>query len=146
MQAIGRCFPVNFEKFLRTPFLQNTSGRLLLPVVESFFGKFSIGKSNNCFFQLFWLFPILWQASISLDITSTPILETTKATFSSGEVCSTESGLPDISILLLLPFFSSIFWLVSRDRSSRLEVFCKKGVLNNFAKYTGKHLCQSLFF
>ena len=24
-----RCFPVNFEKFLRTPFLQNTSGRML---------------------------------------------------------------------------------------------------------------------
>ena len=25
-----RCFPVNFVKFLRTPFLQNTSGRMLL--------------------------------------------------------------------------------------------------------------------
>ena len=25
-----RCFPVNFAKFLRTPFLQNTSRRLLL--------------------------------------------------------------------------------------------------------------------
>ena len=25
-----RCFPVNFAKFLRTPFLQNTSDRLLL--------------------------------------------------------------------------------------------------------------------
>ena len=25
-----RCFPVNVEKFLKTPFLQNTSGRLLL--------------------------------------------------------------------------------------------------------------------
>ena len=25
-----RCFPVNFARFLRTPFLQNTSGRLLL--------------------------------------------------------------------------------------------------------------------
>ena len=25
-----RCFSVNFAKFLRTPFLQNTSGRLLL--------------------------------------------------------------------------------------------------------------------
>ena len=25
-----RCFPVNFAKFLRTPILQNTSGRLLL--------------------------------------------------------------------------------------------------------------------
>ena len=31
-------------------------------------------------------------------------------------------------------------------RSSRQEVFCKKGVLENFAKFTGKHLCQGLFF
>ena len=31
-------------------------------------------------------------------------------------------------------------------RSSRPEVFCKKGVLKNFAKCTGKHLSQSLFF
>ena len=29
-------------------------------------------------------------------------------------------------------------------RSSRPEVFCKKGVLRNFAKFTGKHLRQSL--
>ena len=32
------------------------------------------------------------------------------------------------------------------NRSSRQEVFCKKGVLRNFAKFTGKHLCQSLLF
>ena len=32
------------------------------------------------------------------------------------------------------------------DRSSRPEVFCKKGVLRNFAKFTGNYLCQSLFF
>ena len=31
-------------------------------------------------------------------------------------------------------------------RSSRPDVFCKKGVLKNFAKFTGKNLCQSLFF
>ena len=31
-------------------------------------------------------------------------------------------------------------------RSNRPEVFYKKGVLRNFAKFTGKHLCQSLFF
>ena len=31
-------------------------------------------------------------------------------------------------------------------RSSRLEVFCKKGVLRNFTKFTGKRLCQSLIF
>ena len=29
---------------------------------------------------------------------------------------------------------------------SRPEVFCKKGVLRNFTKFTGKHLYQSLFF
>ena len=29
MKLWHRCFPVNFVKFLRTPFLQNTSGRLL---------------------------------------------------------------------------------------------------------------------
>ena len=32
------------------------------------------------------------------------------------------------------------------DRSSRPEVFCKKDVFKNFAKFTGKHLCQSFFF
>ena len=31
-------------------------------------------------------------------------------------------------------------------RGSRPEVFCKKGVLRNFAKFKGKYLCQSLFF
>ena len=36
--------------------------------------------------------------------------------------------------------------LYIEDGSSRPEVLCKKGVLRNFAKFTGKHLCQSLFF
>ena len=31
-------------------------------------------------------------------------------------------------------------------RSSRPEVFCRRGILRNFAKFTGKNLCQSLFF
>ena len=35
--------------------------------------------------------------------------------------------------------------LLNNGRSSRPEVFCKKGVLRNFKKLTGKHLCQSLF-
>ena len=34
----------------------------------------------------------------------------------------------------------------SRNRSSRPEVFCKKGVLRNYAKFTGKPLCQSLVY
>ena len=35
---------------------------------------------------------------------------------------------------------------ISSLRSSRPEVFCKKGVLRKLAKFLGKHLCQSLFF
>ena len=31
-------------------------------------------------------------------------------------------------------------------RRSRSEVFCKKSFLKNFTKFSGKHLCQSLFF
>ena len=31
------------------------------------------------------------------------------------------------------------------NRSGRPEVFCEKAVLRHFAKFTGKHLCQSLF-
>ena len=30
-------------------------------------------------------------------------------------------------------------------KSSRPEVFCKQGAVTNFAKFTGKHLFQSLF-
>ena len=32
------------------------------------------------------------------------------------------------------------------SRSRRPEVFCKKVVLTNFLKFTGKLLCQSLVF
>ena len=43
--------------------------------------------------------------------------------------------------------FSSIYIiLLTSDRSSRLRCSVKKGVLINFVKFTGKHLCQRLFF
>ena len=35
---------------------------------------------------------------------------------------------------------------ISNGKSSRPEVFCQKSILRNFVKFTGKHLCQSLFF
>ena len=35
---------------------------------------------------------------------------------------------------------------VGSSRISHPEVFFKKGILKNFAKFTGKRLCYSLFF
>ena len=35
--------------------------------------------------------------------------------------------------------------MYGKHRSSRPNVFCKKGVLRYFTKFTGKHLSQSLF-
>ena len=51
-------------------------------------------------------------------------------------------------------FFLYVFHLIYEvslydsiiSRSSCPEVFCKKDLLKNFTKFTGKHLCQSLFF
>ena len=51
-----------------------------------------------------------------------------------------------ISIFCLFPKRTTPVTSPSRYRSSCPEVFCEKGVLRNFAKFTGKHLCQSLFF
>ena len=38
------------------------------------------------------------------------------------------------------------FVWIHQGRSGCPEVFCKKGLLRNIAKFTGKHLCQILFF
>ena len=36
--------------------------------------------------------------------------------------------------------------MLQKYRSSRLEVICRKRILRNFKKFTGKHLCQSFLF
>ena len=53
-----------------------------------------------------------------------------------------------ISPLLLIRevYLHQEWFYLLKGRSSRPEVFCKKGVLENVAKFTGKHLCQDLFF
>ena len=48
------------------------------------------------------------------------------------------SQIPVLAIALCIHCFSS--------RSSHRRCSVRKGVLRNFAKFTGKHLCQSLFF
>ena len=49
--------------------------------------------------------------------------------------------------LNLYKFHDQMYFVMIRiSRSSHQEVFYKKRVLRNFAKFTGKHLCQGLFF
>ena len=38
------------------------------------------------------------------------------------------------------------FWLYKNKQKQSFGMFCKKGVLKTFAKFTGKHLRWSLFF
>ena len=51
-----RCFPVNFAKFLRTPFLQNTSGRLLLYIhkfwLRQLHSNFKFDHERICGFEI----------------------------------------------------------------------------------------------
>ena len=44
---------------------------------------------------------------------------------------------------------AELYWWSTRQNINRIshpEVLCKNDVLRNFAKFTGKYLCQSLFF
>ena len=53
------------------------------------------------------------------------------------------------SILVKVDEMYNFLKTVSRGllvRSSHPDVFCEKDVLRNFAKFTGNHLCQSLFY
>ena len=55
-----RCFPMNFAKFLRTPFLQNTSGRLFL--------LYSIHLYIMENLQRLYLYPMIWTKAILLSV------------------------------------------------------------------------------
>ena len=46
----------------------------------------------------------------------------------------------------ILPFQVKCIKYLLIFRRSCPDVFCKKGVLRNFTKFIGKHLCWSLYF
>ena len=62
-----------------------------------------------------------------------------------SEAFQTNFVFPARNISLLISVIQILDKLRKHIRSSCSEVFCKKGVLSNFAKFTGKHPCQSLF-
>ena len=102
---------MNFAKFLRIPFLQNTSGRLLLLLAfqmlppEVFYGKGALKISQNS------------QENFGFRNFKTPFLQKS-------------------SRRLLLPL---------AFQKQLPEVFYEKCVLENFAKFSGKHLWFAKF-
>ena len=60
------------------------------------------------------------------------------------------SLFPQMSLMqtkMQVLYFSFVTWMVASKtlRSIQLDAFCKKRVLKNFTKFTGKCLCKSLF-
>ena len=75
--------------------------------------------------------------------------------------CKTKCELAKCSRIDMILRYLDLCWLQKCDNSeiveedtdeglltrrSPPEVFYRKGVLRNFAKFTGKHLCQTIFF
>ena len=115
-----KCFPVKFEKLLRTAILKNICKPLLLEV----FYKIAVLKNFAIFIGRKQL----------------------------GITCSVKKVFLVVDRAVKVTCFfidqhlqqKKCCWL--NEKSSRPEVFSKKRVRRNFAKFTGKHLCQSLFF
>ena len=85
-------------------------------------------------YYLTWLFPDGGRHHI----------ETSPANQWTGFYMITASVRKELNNFLIR--FTTKGWWIGSDRSSRPEVFCKRDVLRNFEKFTGKHLCQRLFF
>ena len=100
-----RYFLVNLAKLLRTFFLQNTTGRLLLIIVVLIVAK---GNLSNKTINYDKMPKYRYQFGPRVQVIKNG---------SSGE--------------------KTIF------RSSRLQMFCKIGILKNFTNSTVKHLCWS---
>ena len=120
-----RCVPVNFAKFLRTSFLQNTSGRLLLLLAfqkqprEVFYEKHLFYKTllDDCFWLLLkWgTASGVWKTSDKYSLSRTTNLRSTVQVY---QFFFEQDKLPVyvfIDLYCLLP-----------EAVIRVEVYCKK--------------------
>ena len=103
---------------------------------------------------VFWIkvFSVTWQWNSKRNeshFTRNNVNTSKELTMNRSEICTKVKILTVLSSLRVsckrAIWIFSIFW-TCLNRRSRPEVLYKKGVLWNFAKFTGKHLHQSLFF
>ena len=59
-------------------------------------------------------------------------------------ICDTATFMRNLQIMFI-GIDSDDWFSVRIGRNSQPREFYKKGVLKNFAKFTGKYMCQSLF-
>ena len=64
----------------------------------------------------------------------------------SGILSALQFSIFLVSSFMALQFLIFLASSFIEGRSSHPEVFCEKGVLENFAKFTGKHFFHGLFF
>ena len=107
--------------------MQNT-----FEILGKFFQPISCSKANSR--------PHLREQTYSVDVNYCRLLQF------SPYVCSKvrHLGTEDHPVRIEPAIFKIFSTITYRNSHGRCSI--KKGVLKNFAKFTGKHLCQSLFF
>ena len=146
-------FSCEFLEIIKNPFVQNTSGRLLLDFFIHFtaFATIWTNKNQVFFISFFYLFLKMFYHERdechefkrpSCCCIGTYISRWHHIKFS-GALCTDYwiSVLPCLAIIDL-DIRLGLKW----NLGSCHEVFCKKGVLKYLLKFSGKYLCQSLFF
>ena len=112
-------------------------------------------------FHVYFTFCLRGGMKIPLRVVFQKVLIEILAKFTGKHLCPSlsfnkVSGLKSLTLLKRTP--AQVFCCESYESYTHLHVFsirteaairgvlCKKDVLRNFTKFTGKHLCQSLFF
>ena len=110
-----RCFPVNLAKFLRTPFLQNTSGRLLLQKSIAKNISFEVMK-YTCFHSLVFHKSILYPIHSFSDSCIRFIFDTYPAVF----LCQYRH-IVGLVISLICKFFREVFNWIERNNNDSIQ-------------------------
>ena len=141
-------FSCEFCEIFKNPFVQNTSGRLLLDFFIHFTAFATIWTNKNQFFYLFLKmfyherdeYHEFKRPSCCCIGTYIPRWHHMKF---SGALCTDYwiSVLPCLAIIHL-----NIRLGLKWNLGSCHDLFCKKGVLKYLLKFSGKCLYQSLFF
>ena len=87
-----------------------------------------------------------WQITKTHIYQSYPMIPATS--YARQKIACPEKLLPEIYVHSLDVLLNTTETILKhkKTRSSLSEVFCKKGVLRIFTKFTGKHLRQKIFF